>query len=144
MHVCMNDVPDVLAIQNGTHLSHHIKYSWYTDFSHDIMGLYSLSERTSYRKISRSVEVARFGFRLFQSLWHLTGTSGAALSRCLSHFRAIRSLTHRILHLRDSTRFGSKTCECLVNRIPGIFMLLLFSSDLISTIIFSTRQCIYC
>ena len=30
--------------------------------------LYSLSGRTSYHKISRSLEAARFGFRLFQSL----------------------------------------------------------------------------
>ena len=29
------------------------------------LGLYSLSGRTSYRKISWSIEVARFGFRLF-------------------------------------------------------------------------------
>ena len=55
-------------------------------------GLYSLSSKTSYRKISWSLEAARFGFRLFQSLWNLTGTSAAALPWCLSNFRAIRSL----------------------------------------------------
>ena len=38
-------------------------------------GLYLLSRTTSYRKISWSREVARFGFRLFQLLWNLTGTS---------------------------------------------------------------------
>ena len=52
-------------------------------------GLYSLSGKTSYRKISWSLEAARFGFRLFQSLWNLTGTSAAALPRCLSNFRAL-------------------------------------------------------
>ena len=36
------------------------------------LGLYSLSGRTSYRKISWSLEATRFGFRLFQSLWNLT------------------------------------------------------------------------
>ena len=36
------------------------------------LGLYSLSRKTSYRKISWSLEVARFGFRLFQLLWNLT------------------------------------------------------------------------
>ena len=36
---------------------------------HDIvLGLYSLSGRMSYRKISRSLEAARFGFELFLSL----------------------------------------------------------------------------
>ena len=55
-------------------------------------GLYSLSGKTSYCKISWSLEVARFGFRLFQSLWNLTGPSAAALPRCLSNFGAVRLL----------------------------------------------------
>ena len=42
-------------------------------------GLYSLSGKTSYRKISWSIEAARFRFRIFQSLWNLTGTLAAAL-----------------------------------------------------------------
>ena len=44
------------------------------------------------RKISRSLEGARFGFKLFQSHWNLTCTSLVALPRCLSNFRAMRSL----------------------------------------------------
>ena len=55
-------------------------------------GLYSLSGRTSYRKISWSLEAARFIFRIFQSLWKLTGTSAAALPRCLSNFKAIYTI----------------------------------------------------
>ena len=43
------------------------------------LGLYSLSGRTSYGKISRSLEAARFGFKLVPSLWNLTGTSAAPL-----------------------------------------------------------------
>ena len=42
-------------------------------------GLYSLSRRTSYHKISRSLEAAKFGFKLVQSLWNLTGISTALL-----------------------------------------------------------------
>ena len=56
------------------------------------LGLYSLSGKTFYGKISWSLEAARFGFRLFQSLWNLTGTSAAALPRCLSNFRTLRLL----------------------------------------------------
>ena len=56
------------------------------------MGFCSLSGRTSYRKISWCLEAARFGYRLFQSFWNLTGTSAAALPICLSNVRAIRSL----------------------------------------------------
>ena len=88
-------------------------------------GLYSLSGKTSYRKISWSLEAARFGSKLFQSLWNLAGTSAALLprclsKRCLSNFRAIRPLQHPISRLRDFTRFGGKTSYRLVNRGPGI------------------------
>ena len=51
-------------------------------------GLSSLSGRTSYRKVSWSLEAARFVFRLFQSIWNSTGTSAAAPSSCMSNFRA--------------------------------------------------------
>ena len=81
-------------------------------------GLYSLSGKTSYRKISWSLEATRFGFKLFQSLWNLAGTSAALLPRCLSNFRAIRPLQHPISRLRDFTRFGGKTSYRLVNRGP--------------------------
>ena len=84
------------------------------------LGLYSLSGKTSYRKISWSLEAARFGFKLFQSLWNLAGTSAALLPRCLSNFRAIRPLQHPISRLRDFTRFGGKTSYRLVNRGPGV------------------------
>ena len=85
-----------------------------------LLGLYSLSGKTSYRKISWSLEAARFGFRLFQSLWNLAGTSAAALPRCLSNFRAILPLQHPISRLRDFTRFGGKTSYLLVNRGPEL------------------------
>ena len=83
-------------------------------------GLYSLSGKTSYRKISWSLEAAWFGFKLFQSLWNLAGTSAALLPRCLSNFRAIRPLQHPISRLRDFTRFGGKTSYRLVNRGPEL------------------------
>ena len=73
------------------------------------LGLCSLSGRSSYRKISRSLEATIVWFRLFQSLWNLTGTSTAALPICLSNFRAIRALYHPISRLRDFTRFNGKT-----------------------------------
>ena len=90
---------------------------------HLTQGLYSLSGKTSYRKISWSLEATRFGFKLFQSLWNLAGTSAALLPRCLSNFRAIRPLQHPISRLRDFTRFGGKTSYRLVNRGPGYGLL---------------------
>ena len=83
-----------------------------------MQGLYSLSGRMSYGKISRSLEVARYGFKHFSSLWNLTGTSAAPLPKCLLNFRAIRSLSHPISRLRDFARFGGKTSYRLVNRGP--------------------------
>ena len=85
-----------------------------------LQGVYSLSGKTSYRKISWSLEAARFGFKLFQSLWNLAGTSAALLPRCLSNFRAIRPLQHPISRLRDFARFGGKTSYRLVNRGPEV------------------------
>ena len=63
-----------------------------TSLCGSLQGLYSLSGKTSYRKISWSLEAARFVFRLFQSRWNLTSISAAMLPRCLSNFRTIRSL----------------------------------------------------
>ena len=83
------------------------------------LGLYSLSGKTSYRKISWSLEAARFGSKLLQSLLNLAGTSAALLPMCLSNFRAIRPLQHPISRLRDFTRFGGKTSYRLVTRGPG-------------------------
>ena len=79
-------------------------------------GLYSLSGKMSYHKISRSFEAARFGFSHHQTLWQLAGSSAVGLSRCMSNFRAMRSLLHPILRLRDFTRFVGKTSHRLVNR----------------------------
>ena len=57
-----------------------------------IRGLNSLSRRTSYRKISWSLQGTRFEFKLIESFWNLTSPSTAPLSRCLSNFRPIQSL----------------------------------------------------
>ena len=92
------------------------------DFLYDkseYQGLYSLSGKTSFRKISWSLEAARFGFKLFQSLWNLAGTSAVLLPRSQSIFRAIRPLQHPITRLRDFMRFDGKTSYRLVNRGPG-------------------------
>ena len=77
----------------------------------------SLSGKTSYCKISWNFESMKFDWRFFQSLWNLTGTSAAALPRCLSNCRAIWSLKHPISRLRVFMGFGGKTSYRLVNRL---------------------------
>ena len=89
-------------------------------YVHALLGLPSLNGRTSYPKISRSLEAARFWFGLIQSLWNLTGISTAALPRCLSNFRAMRSLQYPTSRLRDFTRSCGKTSVCLLNRVRTI------------------------
>ena len=46
------------------------------------------SDETSYCQISQNLEAARFIFRIVRSLWNLTGTSTAALPRCLPNFQS--------------------------------------------------------
>ena len=84
-------------------------------------GLYSLSGKTSYHQISRSLESAWFDVIIIVSLWNLTGISAALLPRCLSNRRAIGKILTRISWLRDFTRSCGKTSVRLVNRGPGVF-----------------------
>ena len=83
------------------------------------LGPYSLSGRTPCRKILWSLEVARFWFRLSQSLRNLTGTSAELMQGRLSNFRAMRLLSHSISWLRHFTGSYSKESLRLVNRGPG-------------------------
>ena len=56
---------------------------------YELLGLYSLSGKTSYRQISWSLEAARLDVAMVVSLWNLTGTSAAVLPWYLPNFRAI-------------------------------------------------------
>ena len=107
------------------------------------LGLYSLSGKTSYRKISWSLEAARFGFKLFQSLWNLAGTSVALLPMCLSNFRTIRPLHNPISRLRDFTRFGGKTSYRLVNRGPDLICIQIHTLKCTCTGLYWTVPCLY-
>ena len=66
----------------GVYITCHI-------FEINTLRIYSLSEQTSYHKISWSLEPARFGFILYKSIWDLTDTSATAL---LSNFIMISNL----------------------------------------------------
>ena len=85
-----------------------------------MQGPVSISEKTSFRKISLSLEVARFVSRIVRSLWNLTGTSAALLPMCLSNFKAIRQFKVPISWLRDFTRSYEKTSFRILRRGPGI------------------------
>ena len=78
-----------------------------------------ISEKTSFRKISSSLEAARFVFRIVRSLWNLTGTSAAVLPMCLSNFKTIRQFKVPISWLRVFTRSCEKTSFRILRRGPG-------------------------
>ena len=82
------------------------------------MGPVSISEKTSYCKISWSLEAARFVFRIVRSLWNLTGTSAAVLPMCLSNCKAIRQFKVPISWLRDFTISYEKTSFRILRRGP--------------------------
>ena len=94
--------------------------------THSVLSSVSISEKTSYRKISWSIEAARFVFRIIRSLLNLTGTSAAKLLMCLSNFKAIRQFKVPISWLRDFTRSYDKTSfrilrwcpACLISSTP--------------------------
>ena len=71
-------------------------------------GPVSISENTSYRKISWSIEAARFVFRIVR-----------LLPMCLSNFKAIRQFEVPISWLRDFTRSYNKTSFWILRRGPG-------------------------
>ena len=80
--ITMHPLPDFLRCRFSLaddDLIPHIEWYGYfwQHYEFFTLGLYSLSGKTSYGKISWSLEAARFGFRLFQSLWNLTGTPAA-------------------------------------------------------------------
>ena len=92
---------------------------WITEFLWSFQGLYLLSGRASYRKISWSLEAARLNVILIVSLWNLTGSSAAALPSCLSNFRAIEKALTWISRLQHFAKSCGKTSARLVNRGPG-------------------------
>ena len=96
-----------------------VKISTGTESQQNHLGPISISEKTSFCKISSSLEAARFVFRIFRSLWNLTGTSAAVLPVCLSNFKAIRQFKVPISWLRDFTRSYEKMSFRILRRGPA-------------------------
>ena len=95
------------------------KYHWFRSWLYGEQGPVSISDKTSYRKISWSFEATRLVFRIVRLLWNLTGTSAALLPRRLSYFRAIRWFKLPISRLRDFTRSYHKTSYRRLKWGPG-------------------------
>ena len=89
------------------------------------LGPVSISDKTVYRKISWSLEAARFVFRIVRSLWNLTDTSTALLPMCLSNFKAIRQFKVPISWLRDFARSYDNTSFRMLRWAQIIIMVLM-------------------
>ena len=83
-----------------------------------VQGPYSLSSKTSYRQISRSLEAAKLDVIMMVSLWNLTDISAVLQPMCLSNFSVIRNVLACISCLWDSTGSCGKASVRLVNRCP--------------------------
>ena len=83
------------------------------------LGPVSISEKTSYHKISLSLEAARFVLKIIWSFWNFTGTSAVVLPSRLSNFKVMRWFKLPILRLRDFTRSHDKTTYRILKRSPG-------------------------
>ena len=64
----------------------------------------SICDKTSYCKISQSLEAVKFVFRIVRSHWNLTDTSATVLAMCLSNSKAIWWFKLPISQLRGLTR----------------------------------------
>ena len=69
-------------------------------------GPISISDKTSYCKISQSLEATRFVFKIVWSLWNWIGTLAAVLPRCLSNLERLEKFkpeSHSFETSRDLT-----------------------------------------
>ena len=106
---------NVKTLHRQLHGSKHPR-SWLFDILRDLtiratlplgngtLGLYSLSARTSYCKVSWSLEAAILDVILIVSLSNSPGISAALLSRCLWNFRTIEKVKTAASSLNEILR----------------------------------------
>ena len=68
----------------------------------------SLSDKTSYCKISQSLEAVKFVFWIVRLLWNLTSTSATMMPMYLSNFKAMRQFKLPISRLLVFTKSYDK------------------------------------
>ena len=85
----------------------------------NVQGIVSISDMTSYFKISQSLETVRFVSSIIRSLWNMTGTSAALLPKCLSYFKATWAL-HSILRSHDKRSY--RILKQGPGRVPGAWL----------------------
>ena len=89
------------------------------DRQYDYQGPVSISDKTSYCKISWSLEAAMLVVWIITSLCNLTSTSEAVLPKRLSNFIAIVRFLRQISRLRDVARSFKKTSHQILKYGPA-------------------------
>ena len=88
----MSALVQVMAWRQTGHKP-YLDWLWLSSFTYVChLGPVFISDKTSYRTISWSIEVAKLGSWIIASFWNLTDTSAALLPMCLSNFKAIAQL----------------------------------------------------
>ena len=87
-----------------------------------IQGLVSISDKTSYCKISQSLRAVRFVFRIIRTFWNLTGALAVMLPMCLSNFKVMRYLILPILQLQVFMRSNDKLSYWILKWGPALSM----------------------
>ena len=107
---CRNSITTFVVIFSFTEILvvDHITRRYRSTWRYKDQGPVSISDKTSYRKISQSLEAAIFVFIILRSFRNSTGTSAAMLQTCLSNFKAMRQFKLPISRLRDFTRSYDK------------------------------------
>ena len=128
-YTCISDVismrlcslmPELkVNVIHNYNLTLQCRYSAVKSLSFRHLGPVSISSKTSYRKISWSLDAARFVFRTVRSLWNLTGTSAALLLTHLSNVKVMRWFKLPISRLRDFMRSYDKTSYRILKRGSG-------------------------
>ena len=82
--------PQTYMLQATDFQDNYMKHM--SEGDNSLLGSISISDKTSYCKISQSLKAVRFVFRIVRLSWSLTGTSAAVpsaalLLRCLSNFK---------------------------------------------------------
>ena len=82
LHIAQLPVGGGVGVHTLTNEAWHTWPQW-------TLRLPSLSNKTFYHQISRSLEASRYVFGVIVSFWHFTGVFTTMLPRNLSNFRAI-------------------------------------------------------
>ena len=89
----------------------HEKHSLWPIIASSHQGPVSKSDKTSYRKVSQSLDAARFVFRIVRSIWNLAGTSAALLPRGASQ------ISKRYEHFHTRSRAYETLRDLTIRRL---------------------------